>query len=110
MSELQTNKKGAGSAELSQLNGLGRFLEENRTPERLKMWRTVMLVVLGLLLVLNVVVPNEHPHFQYGGVYLDAIIGFWPVFGFAAGVAMIFLVKKIVQPIIKRPEDYYGDL
>jgi len=93
------------SADLAKLDSLGRFLEENRTPERRRSWRLVMLAVLGLLAVLNFIIPNHHPHF-----ILDKYPLFWPIFGFGVGVIMVFFVKKIVQPLIKRPEDYYGDL
>ncbi len=93
------------AADLARLDSFGRLLEENRTPEKRRTWRLVLFTVLGLLVVLNVVVPNHHPHFG-----VDEVPGFWPAFSFFMGVAMIFFVKKIVQPLIKRPEDYYGDL
>ncbi len=87
------------------LEGLGRILEDNRTPERRRTWRLVLFCVLGLTVVLNVLVPNHHPHFG-----VDVYPGFWPVFGLGIGLVMVFFVKKIVQPLIKRPEDYYGDI
>ena len=87
------------------LDGLGAWLEQNRTPEKRRTWRLALFAGLGLLVVLNLFVRNHHPHFG-----IDWIPGFWPVFGFGVGVAMVFFVKKIVQPLIKRPEDYYGDL
>lgn len=91
--------------DLARLGGLGRFLEENRTPEKRRTWKLALFAVLGLLLTLNLIVRNHHPHFE-----IDWIPGFWAVFGLAAGVVMVFFVKKIVQPLIKRSEDYYGDL
>ena len=97
--------KPASPQDLARLDGLGRFLEENRTPEKRRSWKLVFFGVLGLLVVLNLVVRNHQPHFE-----IDWIPGFWPVFGLTVGVVMIFFVKKIVQPLIKRPEDYYGDL
>lgn len=105
MSDHQQPYTPASSADLAQLDGLGRFLEENRTPERRHTWRIVMFCLLGLLVVLNFIVPNHHPHFG-----LDKYPLFWPIFGFGVGVIMVFFVKKIVQPLIKRPEDYYADL
>lgn len=95
----------ATEAQLQALSPLGRWLEENRAPERRSVWLKVFFGLLALLVALNFVVPNHHPHFE-----IDDIPGFWPVFGFGLGLVMIFLVKKIVQPIIKRSEDYYGDL
>lgn len=85
---------------------LGRWLEDNRSAPRLGAWKMLFFGLLALMVVLNFVVSNHHPHFAE----MDALPGFWPVISFVMGVAMIFLVKKIVQPFIKRPEDYYGDL
>ena len=89
----------------AELSALGRCLKANAAPEKVKMWRKVLFAILGLLVVLNIVIPNHHPHFG-----VDRAPGFWPAFGFFVGVVMVFFVKKIVQPLIKRPEDYYGDL
>ena len=87
------------------LDGLGCWLETQRRPEKLKIWRYVFFGLLGLTVLLNLIVPNHHPHFE-----VDKYPGFWPVFGLGVGVVMVFFVKKIVQPLIRRPEDYYGDL
>jgi len=87
------------------LSGLGAWLEANRTPDKRKSWRMVMFGIMALLVLLNLFIHPHHPHFG-----VDRVPGFWAVFGFFMGVVMIFFVKKIVQPLIKRPEDYYGDL
>jgi peptidoglycan/LPS O-acetylase OafA/YrhL len=84
---------------------LGRFLASQLAPGRPKVWRNLFLAILLVVAVLGVVVPNHHPHFGY-----DAYPLFWPVFGLGAGLVLIFVVKKIIQPLIKRPEDHYGDL
>jgi len=106
MSELnKTTDTIQHQASLAELSPLGRWLEENRQPGRLAIWKKIMFGILALLVVLNLVIPNHHPHFG-----VDSAPGFWPAFSFVMGVAMIFFVKKIVQPLIKRPEDYYGDL
>ena len=97
--------KPASAQDLAKLDGLGRWLEENRTPEKLRIWKKALAAVMGLLVALNVLIRNHHPHFG-----IDWIPGFWAVFGLVAGVVMVFFVKKIVQPLIKRPEDYYGDV
>jgi peptidoglycan/LPS O-acetylase OafA/YrhL len=82
---------------------LGRFLAE-RT-ERTRPWSRAMVAALATVAVLGLVIPNHHPHFGF-----DAWPLFWPAFGLGLGAALIFLAKKVVQPIIKRPEDHYGDL
>jgi peptidoglycan/LPS O-acetylase OafA/YrhL len=85
--------------------GLGRFLDAQLAPGRTRSWRNFLFAVLAVIAVLGLVVTNHHPHFGY-----DAYPFFWPVFGLAAGLALIFIVKKIIQPVIKRTEDHYGDL
>jgi hypothetical protein len=97
--------KPATPQDLAKLGTLGRFLEENRTPEKTRTWKILFFALLGVTVVLNLVIPNHHPHFG-----LDKIPGFWPVFGLVVGIVMVFFVKKIVQPLIKRPEDHYADL
>lgn len=87
------------------IGALGAWLERNRRPGQVAKWRKAMFAVLAALAVLSFVVPNHHPHFG-----VDRAPLFWPCFAFLAGVAMVFFVKKLVQPLIKRPEGYYGDL
>ncbi len=105
MSEHTPNTAQAAPPEEARLSPLGLCLAANSSPEKVKMWRKVLFAVMGLLIILNILIPNHHPHFG-----VDSAPGFWPAFGFVVGVLMIFFVKKIVQPLIKRPEDYYGDI
>jgi hypothetical protein len=37
----------------------------------------------------------------------DAYPGFWAVFGLVVGLALVIVMKKIVQPMISRGDDYY---
>ena len=106
MSEKDMRNYADQPGDSAEITPLGRWLEDNRTPERLAVWKKVFFGLLALMVVLNLIVPNHHPHFAG----MDAVPGFWPAISFVMGVAMIFFVKKIVQPLIKRPEDYYGDL
>jgi len=93
-------------ADLSALSPFGRWLEKNRAPLPAASWKITLFAVLALLALANWFHRPHEPHFG-----LDALPFFWPVFGLAAGVVMVFLVKKIIQPLfLKRPEDYYGDL
>jgi hypothetical protein len=84
---------------------LARFLAAQLTRGRIKFWRLVFYVALLVIPVLNLVIHNHHPHFG-----LDAKPFFWPIFGLGVGLVMVIVVKKIIQPFIKKPEDYYGDL
>jgi|GEM_PF-1415574 len=61
--------------------------------------------LLGFLLILNIFIQPHHPHFG-----VDAYWGFWAVFGLGVGVVMIYVMKRIIQPLIVRKEDYYGDI
>ncbi|MDR2339178.1 MAG: hypothetical protein LBF40_03455 [Deltaproteobacteria bacterium] len=85
--------------------GLGGLLDRQLEPSRVRAWRTLFFLALLVAALLNLVVKNEHPHFG-----LDKYPFFWPAFGLVVGVVMVFIVKKVIQPLIKRPEDYYGDL
>jgi hypothetical protein len=84
---------------------LGDFLDAQLAPGRPRTWRNAFLALLAAIAVLGAVATNHHPHFVY-----DARPFFWPAFGLAAGLALIFAAKKIIQPLIKRPEDHYDDL
>jgi hypothetical protein len=61
--------------------------------------------VLAGLLLLNIFIRPAHPHFG-----VDAYWGFWAVFGLGVGCIMVFVMKRIIQPLIVRKEDYYGDI
>lgn len=78
----------------------GRLLQRMR--DRWKIWRIVFFVILGILVGINVLI---HPHHAEFGI--DAYPGFWGVFGLVAGLAMVIIMKKIIQPLIARKEDFY---
>ncbi len=61
--------------------------------------------VLAFLLILNIFIRPHHPHFG-----VDAYWGFWAVFGLGVGCIMVFVMKRVIQPLIVRKEDYYGDI
>lgn len=77
----------------------------NRERGRSELWLLGLFAFLGLLLIINIFARPEHPHFGF-----DAWWGFWAVFGLVVGVAMVFIMKRVIQPLIVRKEDYYGDL
>lgn len=63
-----------------------------------------VLWFLGLagLVVANVFLRPHVPEFVF-----DAYAGFWPIFGLIVGLALVIVMKKIVQPMISRGDDYY---
>jgi len=83
-------------------NGLGDLLA--KWSDNAKTWKIIFFVVLGVLVLLNVPFVSHHPHFG-----LDRYPGFFAAFGLIVGLAMVIIMKKIVQPFIARKEDYYGD-
>ena len=68
-------------------------------------WLIVWFAVLAFLLLLNIFIHPHHPHFV-----VDAYWGFWAVFGLGVGCLMVYVMKRIIQPLIVRKEDYYGDI
>lgn len=82
------------------LTPLGDFFEKLRCQGRT--WKMIFFVILCALLLLNCFLTPEHPHFGP-----DAYTGFWAIFGLGAGMAMVIIMKKIIQPMIGRDEEFY---
>lgn len=68
--------------------------------QNIKAWKTGLWIFLGLIVGANFFV---HPHHAEFG--LDAHPGFWAVFGLLVTVVMVFVMKKIIQPMLVRPEE-----
>ncbi|MEF2229353.1 MAG: hypothetical protein V3571_00335 [Pseudodesulfovibrio sp.] len=83
--------------------GLGEILAKWK--DNWKTWRVIFFAVLAAMVVLNLFFHSHHGHFWH----LDETPGFFAAFGLVVGLAMVIIMKKIVQPFIKRKEDYYGD-
>lgn len=81
-------------------NGLGKLLGTWR--DNWKAWRIVFFVLLAIMVGLNFFINTHEPHFG-----LDKYVGFWPLFGVIVGLVMVIAMKKIIQPLIARGEDYY---
>ncbi len=68
--------------------------------QNIKAWKTGFWIFLGLAVGANFFI---HPHHAEFG--LDAHPGFWAFFGLMVTVAMVFVMKKIIQPMLVRPEE-----
>lgn len=64
-------------------------------------WKLGLFIFLGLILLVNLFIRPHHA--EYG---FDAYTGFWAVFGLGVTVAMVVVMKKIIQPILVRPEEH----
>ncbi len=80
---------------------LGDWLDRAR--DNARTWKKALFIVLAALVALNVVITPHHPHFAGEG-----LPGFWAAFSLAAAVAMVVVLKKIVYPMLARPEDDNG--
>ncbi|KMY67939.1 hypothetical protein AAU61_08830 [Desulfocarbo indianensis] len=83
---------------------LADMLTRARGPE-LGRWRKLFWLALLALVAANVFIRPHHA--EYG---LDAYPGFWGIFGLLVAVLMVLVMKKLVQPVLKRQEDEdHGD-
>jgi hypothetical protein len=69
--------------------------------------RTGLLAVLFFLGLAGVVVANVFVRPHEAEYVFDVYPGFWALFGLVVGLAMVIVMKKIVQPMISRGDDYY---
>ena len=85
------------------MSGLGKLLEQGRRAAGT--WRIIFFAVLALLAAANFFIKPHEAHF---GVDMQPL--FWPAFGLGVGLVMVFVVKKIIQPLIVRAENHYDDI
>ncbi|MGE4293165.1 MAG: hypothetical protein AB7E32_13265 [Desulfovibrio sp.] len=85
---------------MAELTPLGAFFEKLR--DKGSTLLKVMYVILAVLVGLNFICNTHEPHFV-----IDKYVGFWAGFGLLFGLAMVIVMKKIVQPIIARDEEFY---
>lgn len=64
--------------------------------------KTASYVFLGLLVVVDVVIPRHHPHFLG-----DLVPGFWALFGLIACVLIVVVSKWLGKRFLFREENYY---
>jgi flagellar biosynthesis/type III secretory pathway M-ring protein FliF/YscJ len=54
-------------------------------------------------------VVNFFIHPRHAEYFLDNYPGYWALFGLVVAVVMVLVMKKIVQPLLKRPEEKDDD-
>lgn len=77
---------------------IGSWLDTAR--EKAGVFRTLLFVVLALLVVLNFVIRPHEPEFK-----AEAYPAFWAVFALVGAIVMVFVLKKIVYPLLARQEE-----
>jgi hypothetical protein len=77
---------------------LGSWLEAAR--ERPGVFKVLLYLVLAALVVLNFFIVPHEPEFA-----AEKLPGFWALFALICTVVMVFVLKKIVYPILARPEE-----
>lgn len=65
-------------------------------------FKLLLFILLAILVVLNFFIGPYDPHVAW-----EVFPGFWAVFGFVLAVAMAFVMKRIIAPIIGAPEDIH---
>lgn len=65
-------------------------------------WKKALFTALGILLGINLFLHPHHAHFA-----METTIGFWAVFGVVVSVIMVLVLKKIIYPLINKPEAFY---
>jgi len=81
-------------------SNLGDMLDRTRK-QNAGRWKLGFLFFLGVILLVNLFIRPHHA--EYG---FDDYTGFWAVFGLGVAVAMVVVMKKIIQPILVRPEEH----
>jgi hypothetical protein len=81
---------------------LGSWLEAARN--RAGGFKILLYIVLAVMVVLNFLILPHHPHFA-----TEALPGFWALFALIGTVVMVVVLKKIVYPILARPEEDTND-
>lgn len=84
---------------------LSQIISSLRSPER-RLLRTslIALIVVDLVDAVPAIVNKEHAH-----TAIEAVPGFWTVFGFVGCVAIILLSKWFGHSGVMTREDYYDE-
>lgn len=79
---------------------LGDILDRMRRQYAVLVWKIGLFVFLVIAVLANFYVRPHEAEYR-----LDAYPGFWALFGLVTAVGMVWIMKRIIQPVIKRPEE-----
>jgi hypothetical protein len=65
--------------------------------------KTVFFVYLGIIVVLDIVMPREASHY-----FVDKMYAFWTFFTLVGCFLLIKISKGIAHIFLTKDEDYYG--
>lgn len=67
-----------------------------------KLWRNLMFIVLGVMVVLNFFIHPHHPHFE-----AEAYPLFWVAFGLVVALVLARVAKGAAHTFLGKREDFY---
>lgn len=67
------------------------------TKKQKKYTYIILILILAFSLIISLITEGFHK------------FGYYIVLGFVGAVILIVLAKKILAPLLQRPETYYGD-
>jgi hypothetical protein len=65
-----------------------------------KAWKIGLFVFLAAIVAVNFSIRPHEAEYRF-----DIYPGFWAAFGLSTTVLMVWIMKKVIQPRIKRPEE-----
>jgi peptidoglycan/LPS O-acetylase OafA/YrhL len=77
---------------------LGIWLETAK--EKAGSFKILLFIVLAALVALNFIIVPREPEFA-----AEKLPGFWALFALIGAVVMVVVLKKIVYPLLARPEE-----
>lgn len=66
-----------------------------------------LAMTCGVFLVASFIVELSVRDPGYGKFWWDKVPGFYILFGFFGGVAVILISRALAKYVLQRPEDYY---
>ncbi len=62
-----------------------------------------LYVVCAVVLLADIVARNKFE------TEIESLFGFYGIYGFVGSVALVWLAKVVLRPVVMRSEDYYDD-